>query len=217
MSLCAYIHWLCIHSVINFFPFPPDEFSFHSEEFSAFLWLNSRTLMPVKWIKWNWIEVNRGRGHSHLAKCAVCMIGAEWLKFLLMWCNIMTLEYTVCFTHTLTHTLDWKWNSLQWNLMVCTHEHIHLLGCFVSCLFFFLQCSVVFSFLKIYGLFSALLFVFASLTHECVFSVCLCPGPYLCGQPGHRHHQHGHFCIRGGLCWSPWRYGNTFLHLHFEK
>lgn len=50
---------------------------------------------------------------------------------------------------------------------------------------------------------------------------CVCvralPGPDLCGQPRHRHHQHGHVCLRGGLCWSPWRYENSLFHLQSKK
>lgn len=50
--------------------------------FSIFIWFNNLTLVAVKCIKWSWMEVERGRGHSLLTECAVCMNVAEWLKFL---------------------------------------------------------------------------------------------------------------------------------------
>ena len=116
MSLFVQINWIysCCYSCVFFCSSVLMNSPFiYFSVFLIFTWLNRVTLIPVKWIKGSWIEVKGSRGHSHLTKCAVCMIGAEWLEFLLMWCNVMTLEYTVCFTHA--HRLDWKINSLQWN------------------------------------------------------------------------------------------------------
>lgn len=59
----------------------------------------------------------------------------------LMWCNVMTLKYAVCFTHA-RFRLDWKMNSLRRNLNACTQEHIHLLLLpFSVGFFFFIQSS----------------------------------------------------------------------------
>ena len=77
-----------------------------------------------------------------------------------MWCNIMTLEYTVCsrthmhtHAHTRTHRLEI--NSLQWNLMACPQSQVHLLYHL-----FFLSFSGVF--FLIHGFFPFCFFFFFS-------------------------------------------------------
>lgn len=166
----------------------------HVSVFHIFTSLSRLTVMSVKWRKWSWTEVNRKKGHTHLAEPSVCMIGAEWMKHLLMLCSVTTLEYTVCssLAHTYRHT-DWleKMYSFKWNLMICIKFHSPLL---------FLLCNS----------FSRFLYYYCSICSPEQAWICVCSGPVTCGQPSHRHHQHGHFCVCGSLLWSPWRYVNTF-------